>query len=249
MTKPLTILLSFAHPDDETFLAAGVACRYSANGARLVLITATLGEEGKRGNPPVCTLEELPGIREEELRAAVKILGIDRYHLLGYKDRQLTQAPVQEIREKLVNLIRTYQPELVITFDPNGTNRHPDHIAISRFTIDAVAAAGDSRWFPQSGPPHDVNRLLWSTPVPPWELSRQGSLMYHPGVDSLVDVQPWVSRKIEALKVHRSQHLSIERIFLKQPDVESLLGQEAFRQAYGPALSRRPLDDLLESLR
>jgi LmbE family N-acetylglucosaminyl deacetylase len=138
---------------------------------------------------------------------------------------------------------------LVITFDPNGTNRHPDHIAISRFTTDAVAAAGDSRWFPQSGPPHDVKRLLWSTPVPPWELYRQGSLMYHPGVDFVIEVQPWVSRKFEALKAHRSQHLSIERIFLEQPDVELLLGQEAFRQAYGPPLSHRPLDDLLDSIR
>ena len=45
---------------------------------------------------------------------------------------------------------------------PNGMNLHPDHIAISRFASDAVAAA-DPRWFPETGEPHTVARMLWSS--------------------------------------------------------------------------------------
>ena len=56
-----TILFSLAHPDDESFMVAGVACKYGARGVRLVLATATLGDAGKVGDPPVCSRKELPG--------------------------------------------------------------------------------------------------------------------------------------------------------------------------------------------
>ena len=38
-----------------------------------------------------------------------------------------------EIRRTLVSILRAERPELVFTFDPNGFNAHPDHVAISRF--------------------------------------------------------------------------------------------------------------------
>ena len=149
-------MLVFAHPDDETFLTGGVACRYADEGVRVVLVSATRGESGKAGDPPLCAPEELPALREEELRRATAILGIADVHLLGYRDRELAAAPPDEIREQLVTLIRRHQPSVVVTFDPNGGNAHPDHVAISRFTADAVAAAADPRWFPSAGPPHSI---------------------------------------------------------------------------------------------
>ena len=79
MADARVILCVFAHPDDESFMAAGVACKYAEEGARVALVTATLGEEGGAGDPPVCTKEELPAVREAELRRAVEILG----HLIG----------------------------------------------------------------------------------------------------------------------------------------------------------------------
>ena len=59
------------------------------------------------------------------------------------------------------------------------------------------------------------------------------------------DVQ---ARKAEALRAHRTQHLSINRIFFSQPDVDRLLSMELFRQAWGPALAGRPEADLLAGL-
>ena len=47
MKKNSTILFSMAHPDDESFMVAGVARKYAAQAVRLVLSTATIGEEGK----------------------------------------------------------------------------------------------------------------------------------------------------------------------------------------------------------
>src|SRR5262245_34721061 len=119
--------------------------KYADTGARIVLATATLGERGKCGDPPLCTPEELPAVRARELRDAAAIVGFEEVYRLGYRDKELASAPADEIRRTLVTIIRNERPTVVFTFDPNGMNGHPDHVAISRFTGDAVAAAADSR--------------------------------------------------------------------------------------------------------
>lgn len=234
----------FAHPDDESFMAAGVACRYGEEGARVALVTATLGEEGGAGDPPVCTREELPAVREAELRRAVEILGIDSLDLLGYRDRQLASAPAAEVREKLVGLLRRHRPQVVITFDPNGSNAHTDHVAISRFTSDAVQAAADGRFFPEAGAAHGVGRLLWTTPTPCWELALKERPGEEPGVDFLIDTGRWWRRKEAALRAHRSQFSNTSRLFFDPPDTERRLSLEAFRLAYGARPQGAPAADL-----
>jgi N-acetylglucosamine malate deacetylase 2 len=137
---------------------------------------------------------------------------------------------------------------VIVSFDPNGGNLHPDHIAISRFATDAVAAASDARWFPGEGRPHDVPRLAWVPGRRPWQLVREPDLAAHPGVDFAIDVGPWRDRKLAALRAHATQHQSVERNFLTQPDQAALLGVEIFRQAFGPSLEARPSGDLFEGL-
>lgn len=243
-----TLLLLFAHPDDETFLTGGVACRYASEGVRVVLATATLGESGKTGDPPVCTRDVLPAARERELRAAAALLGIAQVHLLGYRDRELASAPPDVIREQLVGLVRAWRPQVVVSFDPNGGNLHPDHVAISRFATDALVAAADPRWYPTSGPAHQVARLAWVPGRRPWQLVREADLAAQPGIDFVIDVSAWRDRKAAALRAHATQHQSAERNFFGQLDCDRLLGVELFRQAFGPRLARRPLDDLFGGL-
>lgn len=243
-----TLLLIFAHPDDETLLTGGTACKHASEGGRVVLATATRGESGKPGDPPLCTPDELPVVREGELRRAAELLGIAELHLLGYRDRDLASAPPDRIREQLVSLIRACRPQVVVSFDPNGGNLHPDHVAISRFAIDAVTAAADRRWCPSSGPAHAVDRLVWVPGRRPWLLARDGDPDSSPGLDFAIDVRAWIGRKAAALRAHATQHQSVERHFLAQPDCDRLLGTEVFRQALGPALVRRPLTDLFDGL-
>jgi LmbE family N-acetylglucosaminyl deacetylase len=243
-----TLLLIFAHPDDESFLTGGIACKYSSEGARVVLATATRGESGKTGDPPLCAPDELPVVREGELRRAAATLGIAEVHLLGYRDRELGAAAPEQIREQLVALIRRDRPSVVVSFDPNGGNLHPDHVAISRFAGDAVVAAADPRWFPASGPPHLAGRLAWVPGRRPWQLVREPDLAACPGVDFVIDVSIWQDRKAAAIRAHATQHRSAERNFFSQPDCDRLLGIEVFRQAFGPPLIRRPLDDLFDGL-
>ena len=222
--------------------------RYAADGVASVLVTATRGERGKAGDPPVCSPEELPARREMELRRAAEILGFDELHLLGYVDRELATAPHEEIRRSLVAIIRRVRPAVVVTFDPNGFNTHPDHIAISRFTTDAIAAAADPRWEPEAGGAHQVRRLLWTPLIAPWDAVNTERLDAHPGVDFVIDVSPWLQRRRDALRAHRTQHLSVEKYFLNRPDADRILGIEIWRQAWGPAPASRPSPDIFEGL-
>ena len=249
LSNDRAILFVFAHPDDESFSGAGTAMTYAAAGVRVVLVTATRGERGKTGDPAICKPEDLPRWREQELRTAAAVIGFDELHLLGYRDRELADAAPEEVRQTLVRIVRSVKPAVVLTFDPNGFNVHPDHVAISRFTSDAIAAAADPRWFGDCGEPHVVPRLLWTPTIPPWEAARLDRLDRHPSVDFLIDVTRWQERRIAALRAHRSQHISIDKYFFNQPDLGRVLGTEIWRQGWGPRLERRPEADLFAGIR
>lgn len=240
----MTLLFSFAHPDDESFSGAGTAMKYAAEGARIVLVTATRGEKGKRGDPPVCGPDEIAATRERELREAAQIIGFDQLHILEYVDRELAAAPPEQVRATLVGIIRRERPRFVFTFDPNGFNVHPDHVAISRFTSDAVSSAADPRWHPEAGEPHQVTRVLWTPPMPPWDAARLARIDDAPGADFVLDVSAWRERRIAALRAHRTQHLSTDRYFFTQPDLDRILAIEIWRNGSGPPLTGRPLRDL-----
>ena len=243
-----SLLFIFAHPDDESFAAAGTAARYADEGARLTLVTATRGDKGKCGDPPVCEPGQLAGVREAELREAARVIGIADVRVLDYKDRELAAAPAEEVRATLVRVIREARPQVVVTFDPHGVNLHPDHVAISRFAADAVAAAADPRWHSEAGPAHEVGRVLWTTPRPFWELARLDHPAAEPGVDFLLDTGPWWRRKAAALRAHRSQHIEIDRLFFDVPDSERVLSVEAFRDARRRPGPGAPLEDLFAGL-
>jgi LmbE family N-acetylglucosaminyl deacetylase len=189
------LLLILAHPDDETFFAGGAAARYTDAGVRVALVCATRGQAGSAGTPPLVSRDELPARRERELRDACAELGIALLDVLDYRDRELASAPEDGIRAALVRAVRAERPRVVGTFDPNGHNSHPDHVAISRFALDAVTAAADARWSPELGAAHRVRRVVWTPPVDPWDEWRHDALARTRGVDYLLDVSPCASAR------------------------------------------------------
>ena len=74
---PRRLLFIYAHPDDESFAAAGIARMYANEGVEIALVTATRGDAGRAGEPAICGREQLPARREAELREAAAILGIN----------------------------------------------------------------------------------------------------------------------------------------------------------------------------
>lgn len=244
-----TVLFSFAHPDDESFCGAGLAGWCVSRDVDVVLVTATRGDAGKAGDHDRSGAPtDVGAARAFELREAARIIGIRHVELWDYGDKRLNDAKVEDIRPRLMAMIRTWRPAIVLTFDPNGFNLHADHIAISRFTSDAIAAASDPRWHPETGEAHLVQRLLWTSPLPPWAASRSPDAAAEAGIDFLLDITPWREMKRQALQAHRTQHNSIDRHFFSQPDIDDILSVEVYRHAWGPPLAGRPSNNILEGI-
>src|SRR5580765_3900192 len=169
MPNPLRLLAVLAHPDDESLGFGGTLARYAAEGVECYLVTATRGEagafNGHRDPPEHPGAEALAVIREAELRAAAKTLGVRELALLDYKDQQLDRADPREAIGKIVGHIRRRQPQVVVTFDPEGAYGHPDHIAICQFATAAAVTAADESFSPRGDaaglPPHSISKLYY----------------------------------------------------------------------------------------
>jgi LmbE family N-acetylglucosaminyl deacetylase len=245
---PDGLLCLLAHPDDESFMAAGTLAMLADRGVATAIVCCTRGQAGSAGTPPLVARDALPARREAELREACALLGVGAVELLEFADRALAEAPLESVRPALVAAVRRHRPQVVLTFDPDGLNRHPDHVAVSRFALDAVTAAADPRWYPEAGAPHQVARVLWPSPVPAWEEWRPERLAERPGVDVVCPVERWSARKAAALRAHRTQHASVERYWFEGPGAADALRTETFRLGWGTPFARRPAADPLEGL-
>jgi N-acetyl-1-D-myo-inositol-2-amino-2-deoxy-alpha-D-glucopyranoside deacetylase len=160
------LLLVHAHPDDETIGTGATMARYAAEGARVTLVTCTLGEEGEIHVPALAGLaadraDQLGGYRIAELAAACAALGVTDHRFLGgagrYRDsgmmglptndhpRAFWRAEVDTAAGELLEVIREVRPQVLVTYDPNGFYGHPDHIQAHRVAMRAaeLAAAED----------------------------------------------------------------------------------------------------------
>src|SRR4051812_18307278 len=149
MNKRLKLLAVLAHPDDESLGFGGTLAKYAAEGIETYLVTATRGERGrfgslgKRGDP-----SEVGRVREAELRAAAAVLGIREVSILNYPDGAVDQVKATTAVRAVVSHIRRIQPDVVVTFGPEGAYGHPDHIAMCQFTTAAVTCAADCGYRP-----------------------------------------------------------------------------------------------------
>ncbi len=151
----LTMLVCLAHPDDETFGMGGTLALYARRGVQVHLVCATRGDEGDVSPELLQGFSSIGDRRESELRCAAGILGLAGVYFLGYCDSGMAGAatnqnpdalaaqPLDEVAAKVVHYIRLLKPQVVVTFDPIGGYKHPDHIAIQRATVRAFELAGD----------------------------------------------------------------------------------------------------------
>jgi LmbE family N-acetylglucosaminyl deacetylase len=141
------LLAILAHPDDESLGIGSTLAKYAAEGVETFLICATKGERGWTGEE-----KDYPGLsglgktREQELLNAAEVLGIQRVCFLDYLDGDLDQADAVEAIGKITAIMREVQPQVVVTFAPDGAYGHPDHIAISQFAAAACVLAADQSY-------------------------------------------------------------------------------------------------------
>lgn len=135
-----TVLCIWAHPDDETFMAGGLLAMAAANGQRVICVTATDGAKGVQDSAK-WSPETMGETRKQEVSAALDILGIEEHEWLGYEDGECSAVDDQEAISRLRELIETHQPQTIITFAPDGVTGHPDHQAVSRWSLLASEAS------------------------------------------------------------------------------------------------------------
>jgi N-acetyl-1-D-myo-inositol-2-amino-2-deoxy-alpha-D-glucopyranoside deacetylase len=157
-----SILFVHAHPDDESVGTGATMARCAAEGARVTLVTCTLGEEGEIHVPALVGLapaeaDQLGGYRIAELAAACAALGVTDHRFLGgagrYRDsgmmglpsnqhpRAFWGADLDEAAGALLEVIRETRPQVAVTYDPDGFYGHPDHIQAHRVTMRAAELA------------------------------------------------------------------------------------------------------------
>jgi LmbE family N-acetylglucosaminyl deacetylase len=187
-----TYMLTVAHPDDSEFSSAGTVARLKDADKKVVLIQVTSGDKGSAD--PDADPAELARLREEEELEAARRLGMDQVIFLRCEDGAL--MPDLDLREKIVRMIRSHKPDVIITHDPYRPYAlHPDHRAVGLATTDAVyPTARDPLYFPEhlklGLQPHKTAEIWYFGPE-------------HP--DKIIDISDTFDRKIEALRAHHSQ--------------------------------------------
>lgn len=248
----------FAHPDDDTYGVGGTLAGLAGADLELTVVLATSGEAGEIADPSLATRETLGAVREAEDRAAWAALGLEPdLRFLRYPDGRVADVPVEDLVGAFVAILIEVRPHLVVTFGPDGITGHPDHIAVGRAATEAfhVARGQTSEGF---------ERLLY-TVLSEDRLAGLNEALRARGVDPLDPLQPLVpsgvpaerigvavdcsgvlSRKVEALRCHRTQGELEDLPYELWPVV---LGREEFEIAWPKRPpGARVLHDVLEGL-
>jgi LmbE family N-acetylglucosaminyl deacetylase len=191
------VMVVSAHPDDPEFGFGATVASLVDQGKSVVYVICTDGSQG--GEDPTVPDQELTSTRYTEQRAAAALLGVTEVIFLGFRDGYL-EANV-ELRRAISREIRRFKPDLVLTHSPlRAINipigaSHPDHLAVGEATLAAVYPdARNPRAYPellQEGLEAHKVKEVW---LPGFD-----------GADHFVDAGPYLDRKIEAIRCHRSQ--------------------------------------------
>jgi LmbE family N-acetylglucosaminyl deacetylase len=173
--KKQILLAVLAHPDDESFGMGGTLALYAQRGAEVHLICATRGEVGTVDAEHMHGFSSIAELREGELRCAAENLGLKGVYFLDYRDsgmagtadnehpQALAAAPLERVVADITQYIRQLCPQVILTFDPIGGYRHPDHIKVHQATVQAFFAAGDPDLYPSANPVYQPKKLYYHT--------------------------------------------------------------------------------------
>jgi LmbE family N-acetylglucosaminyl deacetylase len=192
MKTPVHAMVVSPHPDDAEYGIAGTVARWTKEGKRVIYVVCTSGDKGTSdiNKKP----EEVVKTREQEQKAAAKLLGVSEVIFLRHPDQGLEDTP--EFRKEIVRLIRMYRPGVIVTADPYRRYVwHRDHRITGQVTLDAVFPyARDHLSYPdlldEGLMPHKVKEILF------WASE---DINYRSDITDTFEI------KLAALRCHKSQ--------------------------------------------
>jgi LmbE family N-acetylglucosaminyl deacetylase len=231
-----TILGVWAHPDDETYLSAGLMARAVRAGSRVVCVTATRGEGGSMDEerwPP----ETMGEVRTGELERSMRILGVEEHHWLDLPDVDMQTGLPDEGYPRVRDLVAEVAPDTILTFGPEGMTGHEAHKTVSRWATTALHEAGKPG-----------SRVLYACVTPEWADAFlpvwEPFNVFLPGTPNVVPREelaihyelpdPILRIKVDAINAHVSQ---IESILEAVGD--EVWWKEMSLEAFRPGADRR----------
>ncbi len=279
----LRLLAVHAHQDDETITMGGLFALCADRGIETCNICCTDGKLATIVDPTMpeeTTRPRLAEIRRQELTDACRILGVTEVHFLEYGDSGMPGAPTNELPDafwraslheatgRIVEHIRRFKPQVVVTYDGNGAYGHPDHIQAHRAALLAVEAAS-TPLYPEHGEPWRVQKLYY-TAFPLHAARRAMQLAQNAGLEApfgtddpaklpfltpdewvttTIDCRDAIVRKRDALRAHRSQ-IGPDWPLLTIPDeVAAEFADEYFQLVINRTDSTPPETDVFAGVR
>ncbi|HEX6249421.1 MAG TPA: PIG-L family deacetylase [Nocardioidaceae bacterium] len=202
-----TLLGIWAHPDDEAFLSSALMATARRRDDRVVVATATLGEQGVQ-DPVRWPPDRLAAIREQELRDSLALVGVVEHRLLGHRDGTLEEVPRQVGVAQVAALIDEVRPDTIVTFGPEGMTGHSDHRTVSAWVGAAWTATGrrSALWHATLTPAFHRTWGALNDTVGLWfEGARPPTTPTEDLVAQVVCDRDLVDLKYRALRAHASQ--------------------------------------------
>lgn len=221
------IIAVHAHPDDEAIWTGGLIAELSLRGADVTVVTCTLGEQGEVIGEPYQGLvadsaDQLGGFRIGELSCSLSLLGARGKHLggagywrdsgmIGDKANEHPRAFIssgEEAVEQLAEILAQTNPDLVITYGPDGGYGHPDHIQAHKITHEAVRRVPVTRilWAVMDKTDLDAGLDAISAVPEAWRRPRPDEIACVENVDIRILLSDEAfARKKEAMKAHATQ--------------------------------------------
>ena len=204
----LRLMCVTAHPDDECFAFGGALALAADRGIETYVVCLTDGQAAtNRGDAG--TGEALGKMRREEFRRSCEVLGVTQHELLDYHDGRLEFVEFSVAAEQIVERMRRFRPDVVITFGGDGgQNTHTDHMVTSMLTTAAFHWSGRATRYPEAGSPYQVKRLYYVTAN--FRIPDRPPALTMPWTVTL-DIRSVRERKSEAFREHVSQAPLMER--------------------------------------
>jgi LmbE family N-acetylglucosaminyl deacetylase len=232
-----------AHPDDEAGGFGGVLRLYANRGVETCVLCLTPGQAAtNRGGAK--DDHELAAMRRQEFAASCEILGVSRGIVLDYPDGHLHRQDLYRVVSELVLQVRSFRPEVVMTFGPEGgLTAHSDHSMASLYATLAFHWAGRENRFPdqlsEGVTAHQAQKLYYSTYN--FTLPDRPAVALPP-ISAIIEIGDLVETKLAAFKAHTSQAPLWPRL---EKNLRNALTQERFHLAatakMGPAVEETDL--------
>ena len=220
-----SLLLVHAHPDDESIGTGATMAKYTAEGARVTLVTCTLGELGEIIPPALRHLlpGELGEYRSAELARACEALGVSDHRFLGgpgrWRDsgmmglpdnddpRCFWQANVDEAAAELAKVVEEVEADVIVTYDANGFYGHPDHIQAHRVARRAHQLTGATAKFYATALPRSMLAQVVRLPADSWfkPVTDLSVAVPDDQVTTEIDATVYLDAKLAAMRAHETQ--------------------------------------------